>query len=112
LIPSSELSWPTACQALKKDTGGYLHIHGNVDSSPNNTISTEDNKAIQGNKKHLPEWIKWSEYTCHKLKEIFNQFDLKRNWSVSCTHIEHVKSYGPHVDHLVLDVLCKPEIIK
>ena len=29
LIPSSRDSWPTACRALKPDTGGILHIHEN-----------------------------------------------------------------------------------
>ena len=30
LIPSSRISYPTAVEALKKDTGGLLLIHGNV----------------------------------------------------------------------------------
>ena len=30
LIPSSEEGWPVACAALKRSTGGWLHIHGNV----------------------------------------------------------------------------------
>ncbi|OQV12634.1 putative tRNA wybutosine-synthesizing protein 2-like protein [Hypsibius exemplaris] len=31
LIPSSEISWATACRCLKPDTGGVLHVHANVD---------------------------------------------------------------------------------
>ena len=30
LIPSSELGWPLACAALRRDTGGVLHVHANV----------------------------------------------------------------------------------
>merc|ERR1719195_193466 len=32
LIPQSEISWRTACQALRQ-TGGVLHVHGNVHCS-------------------------------------------------------------------------------
>ena len=30
LIPSAEMSYGAACRALRPDTGGVLHIHGNV----------------------------------------------------------------------------------
>eukprot|EP00117_Sycon_ciliatum_P017462 scpid87707/ scgid16447/ tRNA wybutosine-synthesizing protein 2 homolog; Alpha-amino-alpha-carboxypropyl transferase TYW2 len=29
-------------------------------------------------------------------------------WKVECRHIEHVKSYAPHIDHVVLDLFCAP----
>ena len=41
LIPSSEESWPTAVNALKIETGGFLHIHGNVDIKK----TTSENKS-------------------------------------------------------------------
>ena len=30
LLPSAEMSYLTACLALKEATGGFLHIHANV----------------------------------------------------------------------------------
>lgn len=30
LIPSSELAWPLACNALRRDKVGVLHVHANV----------------------------------------------------------------------------------
>ena len=35
LIPTSSLSWATACHALNQNKGGWLHIHENVDSGTN-----------------------------------------------------------------------------
>ncbi|XP_022235441.1 tRNA wybutosine-synthesizing protein 2 homolog isoform X2 [Limulus polyphemus] len=32
LLPSSEPGWKTACLALKRETGGILHVHANVNS--------------------------------------------------------------------------------
>ena len=34
LLPTSESGWPTACAALKTETGGWLYIHGNVSCRP------------------------------------------------------------------------------
>lgn len=45
LIPSSEPGWRTACLALRQETGGVLHIHGNV-----NTRSGQGENIILGNK--------------------------------------------------------------
>lgn len=99
LIPSSEESWETACNALKLETGGYLHIHGNVD------IKSKENNNHNTNK---PDWLEWSAYTSNKIKSLLEKRDPNVNWIVSVDHIEYVKSYGPRVDHLVLDVCCKP----
>jgi tRNA G37 N-methylase Trm5 len=34
------------------------------------------------------------------------------SWSPEVVHIERVKSYGPRVDHLVIDLLCRPDASK
>ncbi len=47
LIPSSEDGWPVACAALKPQTGGMLHIHGNVTSHPR---TKKTNSAFSGPK--------------------------------------------------------------
>ncbi len=103
LIPSSEESWPTAVNALKLDTGGVLHIHGNVDIKKNN-----ENKKIP-----KIDWIEWSDYVKEKIKDLLQKRSELNNkskveWQVTVDHIEYVKSYGPRVDHLVLDVQCRP----
>ena len=35
LIPSAEMSYGAACRALRPDTGGVLHVHGNVADADN-----------------------------------------------------------------------------
>jgi tRNA wybutosine-synthesizing protein 2 len=97
LIPSSEISWKTACEALKLETGGFLHIHGNVD------INSNDAKT-----KPKQSWLNWSEATKVRIEELLNERDQNIKWSVSVDHVEYVKSYGPRVDHLVLDLNCRP----
>ena len=44
------------------------------------------------------------------LKIESRQDGKNKKWNVSIEHIEYDKSYGPRVDHLVLDLLCKPNI--
>lgn len=98
LIPSSELSWKVATNALKFETGGFLHIHGNVD------VNKKANKID----KYKEEWVEWSQKTREKIKELLDAKSNLFNWSVLVQHIEYVKSYGPRVDHLVLDLECRP----
>ena len=97
-IKSSEESWETAANALKLETGGYLHIHGNVDIKKKST-----NYSIH------EDWVEWSEYAANKIKLLLDKRDTAIKWKVRIDHIEYVKSYGPRVDHLVLDLICKPE---
>ena len=33
-----------------------------------------------------------------------------RAWRVTVRHVERVKWYAPHIRHIVLDVLCEPEL--
>nr|XP_022334826.1 tRNA wybutosine-synthesizing protein 2 homolog [Crassostrea virginica] len=42
LIPLSEPGWETACRALKKCSGGVLHIHGNVETKKSTTKPNEN----------------------------------------------------------------------
>lgn len=84
LLPSSEAVWQHALACLKP-SGGWLHIHMNVEK-----------ENVQA----------WSDETVHALKQ-FAQ-DSGRNWSIEAKHIERVKSYSPGVLHVVLDVQCVP----
>jgi len=110
LIPTSEASWPQAVNALRKETGGFLHIHANVDCAAKQSTTRPR------------EWSEWAEYAREKIKDLLNaRSDAARagasasgsgssveEWTVSVEHLEHVKSYGPRVDHVVLDLECRP----
>jgi len=93
LLPSSEGGWKIAVEALRKDTGGWLHIHGNV--------------SVQ-------ERDIWAMWLCKRLSEIYNELyshgrDSRDVW-VLCNRIERVKSFAPKVDHLVADIFVGPQL--
>lgn len=85
LLPSSEEGWPLAAIALNPTTGGILHVHENVN----------DDKIEQ-----------FSEYLLKSLEMAFRKEGKYFNFKIIKT--EKVKSYAPHVLHIVFDVLCLP----
>ncbi|XP_064603269.1 tRNA wybutosine-synthesizing protein 2 homolog [Liolophura sinensis] len=56
----------------------------------------------------FPYWLKWAEQSRPVIEEIFYTI-YKKSWRTEIHHIEHVKSYAPHVDHIVVDLLCRPK---
>eukprot|EP00794_Sanderia_malayensis_P016952 gene16952-18659_t len=192
LIPSSESSWSTACACLKPRSGGWLHIHANVnslekcvkgesncssgdshqsyigehpacsetrlpselynkeagaegkvtcdvcsniagdvcDEKPGTKRSSglceifqEDkdaeeiktSKTIERNnsaKNRRDYWKKWAEHKALTirglLEKIHKNDNVDRGWRCNVKHIEHVKSYAPHIDHIVVDMECRP----
>ncbi|NXF33350.1 TYW2 protein, partial [Nyctibius bracteatus] len=133
LIPSSEEGWPVACRVLKKDTGGVLHIHHNVETLPSATppqtpaqgaergspegagsdgeaqCPTEDGGKEMLGAKMRPEWQRWAEATAAQIRGLLAELH-RRPWHTSILHVEAVKSYAPHVHHLVLDLECRPTL--
>ncbi|XP_004679659.1 PREDICTED: tRNA wybutosine-synthesizing protein 2 homolog [Condylura cristata] len=135
LIPSSEEGWPIACQVLRADAGGVLHIHQNVESfprknlhSPRSSIMEEkghwsysqevitsqlENRATKDSKRKIlstatkPEWQRWAEFAETQIAILLQQVHGKP-WRTQILHIQPVKSYAPHVDHIVLDLECRP----
>ena len=99
LIPSSEMSWETACKALKSVSGGMLHIHANVDSKKG---ERKDDTIFK-----YPEWETWAVDATDRIVKILREVKCNE-WNVKIVHLEHVKSYAPRVDHLVLDLHCTP----
>ena len=85
LLPDSETSWPTAVAALRAETGGVMHVHGNVASGEEEA------------------WARRLESEVAALAA-----DLGREWAVRVEHVERVKWYAPRVRHLVADVRCVP----
>ncbi|ETE61192.1 tRNA wybutosine-synthesizing protein 2-like protein, partial [Ophiophagus hannah] len=140
LIPTSEEGWPVACQVLRKDIGGVLHIHQNVEAFPGKApklsqqlgknqlpkqhptqaishvqedrVALKDHDVLQ--KVGQPfaasakeEWQGWAEVTATRIQDLLQDLDRKP-WKTQILHLEHVKSYAPHIDHLVLDLDCRP----
>ncbi|XP_029814973.1 tRNA wybutosine-synthesizing protein 2 homolog [Manacus vitellinus] len=113
---------PRACRVLKKDTGGVLHIHHNVETPPAPTPvlpaewgSPEAQHPMEdtGNKtvgaRIRPEWQRWAETTATRIQGLLVELH-GRPWHTRVLHIEAVKSYAPHVHHLVLDLECRPAL--
>uniref|UniRef100_A0A8B9F7C1 tRNA wybutosine-synthesizing protein 2 homolog n=1 Tax=Amazona collaria TaxID=241587 RepID=A0A8B9F7C1_9PSIT len=116
LIPSSEEGWPVACRVLRKATGGVLHIHHNVEALPagSSPDAEAQHPAEHGGKEKQrarirPEWKRWAEATALRIQELLAELH-EQSWSTSILHIEVVKSYAPHVHHLVLDLECRPTL--
>jgi tRNA G37 N-methylase Trm5 len=87
-----------ACRALKPTSGGVLHIHDNVSTFGGK--SKEEKMTI----------IKlWSKSVISELQVIFNEI-YSIDWMVNELLITKIKSYAPHIDHLVLDVECRPPL--
>lgn len=66
------------------------------------------NQVPSCNRTVRPEWLSWAKYVAQSLLQLLEKSHDIENWSVQIQHIEHVKSYAPHVDHVVLDVECRP----
>jgi len=118
-----------ACRVLKKATGGVLHIHHNVETlpapapvlraergSPEAAGSdgeaqhpTEDGGKATRRAGTRPEWQRWAEATAARIRGLLAELH-GRPWRTSILHVEAVKSYAPHVHHLVLDLECRPAL--
>ncbi|XP_026530543.1 tRNA wybutosine-synthesizing protein 2 homolog [Notechis scutatus] len=140
LIPTSEEGWPVACQVLRKDVGGVLHIHQNVEAFPGKApelsqqleknqspkqrptqatsrvqedrVALKDHDVLQKVGQSFTasakqEWQGWAEVTATRIQDLLQDLDRKP-WKTQILHLEHVKSYAPHIDHLVLDLDCRP----
>ncbi|OCT67283.1 tRNA wybutosine-synthesizing protein 2 homolog [Xenopus laevis] len=104
LIPTSEPGYPVACRVLKKDTGGVLHIHHNVDCycKSQGEIDIADSQTWR-----KKAWRKWAESVEQNICAMLEQIEGKK-WQTGILRLEKVKSYAPHVDHVVLDLDCRP----
>ncbi len=114
LLPNAKISFETACRALKSATGGTLHIHGNVrtEKSPAQSLfSCPDIRVSSTFECSNPYWRTWCLETAQEILHIITGLNHKK-WYLTLDHLEHVKSFAPHVDHLVLDLRCVPEPVK
>lgn len=88
-----------------------MHIHHNVTSPlPNTAAIPEINDAIQrisGKKADREVWQVWADDTANRIASLLEDI-TGAPWTTNIQHIEHVKSYAPHVHHIVLDLECRP----
>lgn len=87
LLPSSEGAWALATQLLK-NVGGILHVHANI---------LDD------------RYEEFASTLCSSIKIHLAEYKAGSDYSVYCSHIERVKAYAPHVDHIVADILIRKE---
>ncbi|XP_059202480.1 tRNA wybutosine-synthesizing protein 2 homolog isoform X2 [Centropristis striata] len=111
LIPSSEDGWPVACRLLKTTTGGILHIHQNVTSPLPNTATVPEiddaTPRASGKRADREAWQVWADDAANRIISLLKDVTGSQ-WRTNIQHIEHVKSYAPHVHHVVLDLECRP----
>lgn len=102
LIPSSKDGWLTACKALKPNSGGLLHIHSCVSSRQEGVA-----QGVKESKKSV--WSRWAnEAAVEVLSLLQESHPTACRWSVTVVLVTHVKSYAPHIDHVVVDLECRP----
>ncbi len=121
LIPSSEDCWPVACAALKSASGGWLHIHGNVNTKPDKDVVAPQQSELTCYQQELLQppltgshsVVKWMEYVTGKISRLLEERNplAERQWDVQIKNVHHLKEYAPHIKHLVLDVHCQPQSI-
>ena len=86
------------------------HIEAEKDDLNTHHIEAEKDKrsAISvKNKERYSKWLHWCEKVSHVIKQLLREVH-GGVWQTRILHIEHVKSYAPHVDHIVLDLKCIP----
>lgn len=105
-----------ACRLLKKKSGGVLHIHQNISLPSTNTQAVDDiaefcsepSQRFCGKKADRQAWRLWAEDTARRIAVILKEINGAL-WETNIRHIENVKSYAPHIHHVVLDLECRPE---
>lgn len=100
-----------ACRLLKRATGGILHIHHNVTTPlhhkpPEHTsaIGVDKDSSIQ---RDMQVWTAWASDAARRICTLL-LYITGSEWKTNIKHIEHVKTYAPHISHVVLDLECKP----
>ena len=90
-------------QAIESQKSNALH--------PKNILYSENKCLWKCDQAKLKlSWIRWSEHVANSLRSIL--LDLhKSEWTCTILHVEHVKSYAPHIDHMVADIHFVPKII-
>ena len=81
------------------------------------TINADESHTNRWNKfkKTCPtkeEWAAYARDTSMQMENLLQVAHSSSRWTASVLHIEHVKSYAPHIDHIVVDIQCRPHVIE
>ena len=81
-----------------------------TEASAERTNSSPERSAVEGCTELAAKetWKTWGEATARKVQGILVVVHGGQ-WTTEVTHIEHVKSYAHHVDHIVADIRCIPK---
>ena len=111
----------SASKGVDKQThkAGCTELKETTESCWSCELSQSDKMALrayQAPSSKQEMWERWAEYVAEEMlkmlgKENPQHPDSGREWSVTVKHIKHVKSYAPHIDHLVVDLDCRPQVI-
>ena len=74
------------------------------------TRDVSKNKTLNGCRRKSSareSWTQWAKQASETIQLLLLEVH-GRDWTTKILHIEHVKSYAPHVDHIVLDLECRP----
>lgn len=85
-LPSSEASWEVAVRVLDPVHGGWIHAHENI-----------ANQDIERRRSDVVE-------TFTSIVSDVHRSGSGPGFTVTCEHLERVKSYSPGVFHYVLDI--------
>ena len=107
LLPSSECSWHTACRCLKP-SGGIIVVHGNVNSLQVEQRLLNLVTLVKDRYSAKEVWGMWSRMVQTTFQDLLSRSDQLISWEVTVARLEHVKSYAPHIDHLVAELACRP----
>lgn len=125
LIPSSSRAWPAAVLALKP-SGGRLHVHANVTSLSSPVVppppvadTRGGSDEVGGVQWRCPRsanryWNAWAAETATAFLRLLTNTRCRdcsgtgdeRPWTVHIEAVVRVKSYAPHIDHMVVDLHC------
>lgn len=102
LIPSSRSSLPTACAALNlKLSKWVIHFHENLEYCVESLSKTDNKKSLIVLARE--EWARdLEQQVTATMVKVHGSI---RNWHCQVKEIVCIKSYAPHIDHLVADVI-------
>uniref|UniRef100_A0A0A9WQ00 tRNA(Phe) (4-demethylwyosine(37)-C(7)) aminocarboxypropyltransferase n=1 Tax=Lygus hesperus TaxID=30085 RepID=A0A0A9WQ00_LYGHE len=108
-VCSSKIAHCDACANLKKTSPkleGTATAAAKLVSRLEKDVIVSDSNNFSVTWK-MPEWYSFSLHLSHKLLTFVESYH-EGNWTVCVSEVFKVKSYAPHVDHIVLSVKCFP----
>lgn len=103
LTPTSRGGWPVACRVVSP-TGAILHVHENHKV----LLKSEDQESSKA-ERYRASFDAWGLGVAGEILKILDTERPESSpWTASCLFVSRVKSYAPHVFHLVADIDCRP----